>query len=609
MSSTAVSFFLAESSRIRCQLQETVRLLKRHAIPPPIQKASVPLTGQGIQSAAASHSGLELKICVGQKSRSCLLPGLDPANIIVLSTTGDGSLTAVVTQDSAKDSFKVKIFSTSASPAVLCEERANTGMNIAAFHNKVIWLERDERQIPVRAMSYGPDRNLATVHDPRKTDTRLALSAVTSEAILLSDHTDSKVSHFLIRSIRGGDLNTVPLPDFTGARYSVHAGTVWALLTIEQSILMWDHQQQKFSEQSFSLPRGFHATDLGTQRGTMFLVGRRDGGLAIWLPSLGSDAVWQAPPAGVIRFRGLDSHVPYFVVSSPSIPPQITKGLPRGGWPTKVNKKDKVTCEVVRQIPDAALGVSVTMFAREDLKQPPSSRPLLAIVYGSYGVPNEGSFDPTISALMMEGITIAFCHVRGGGEHGRQWHEEGKGVKKRNSLIDFKAILSHLSRGGYCSPSLLAVSGASAGGLLAARAAIDTPEAIRAVYLNRPFLAPEIELDQGINGTVFEEWREFGTPSNGNDAYATYSPFSRLKSVAPGKRPPVWITVGTSDLKSPLSTALTWAEGYSKLAGEGKVIVQSEDSGHSPLHKAGPNWESAAWLLEQLKDAKAPSPL
>ena len=105
--------------------------------------------------------------------------------------------------------------------------------------------------------------------------------------------------------------------------------------------------------------------------------------------------------------------------------------------------------------------------------------PVLLYGYGSY----EDSIDPyfTISRLSLldRGVGFAIAHVRGGGEMGRQWYDDGKLLHKRNTFTDFVACARHLVDEGWTTPDRLVAEGGSAGGLLMGAVANLAPGAVR----------------------------------------------------------------------------------------------------------------------------------
>ena len=138
--------------------------------------------------------------------------------------------------------------------------------------------------------------------------------------------------------------------------------------------------------------------------------------------------------------------------------------------------------------------------------------PCLLYGYGSY----ETSLDPWFSAIRLpmldRGMVFAVAHVRGGGECGRQWYEDGKLLHKRNTFTDFIACAEHLCAEQYTSPERLAARGGSAGGLLMGAVANLAPQQFAAILAEVPFVdALNTILDPSLPLTVIE-WEEWGNP-------------------------------------------------------------------------------------------------
>ena len=106
---------------------------------------------------------------------------------------------------------------------------------------------------------------------------------------------------------------------------------------------------------------------------------------------------------------------------------------------------------------------------------------MLLYGYGSYEV----SIDPTFSAsrvsLLDRGVVFAIAHVRGGGELGRRWYEEGKLLHKTNTFTDFTACAEHLIARNYTTAAKLPIRGGSNGGLLMGAVMTQHPHLMRAV--------------------------------------------------------------------------------------------------------------------------------
>ncbi|WP_188756454.1 S9 family peptidase [Microbacterium album] len=159
-------------------------------------------------------------------------------------------------------------------------------------------------------------------------------------------------------------------------------------------------------------------------------------------------------------------------------------------------------------------------------------RPVHLYGYGSY----EHSIDPAFSVARLSeldrGVVFAVAHVRGGGEMGRQWYEEGKLQSKRNTFTDFVDVARHLVDGGYTSPDRLVAEGGSAGGLLMGAVANLAPELFAGILADVPFVdALTSILDPSLPLTVIE-WDEWGDPLHDPEVYAymkSYTPYENVR--------------------------------------------------------------------------------
>lgn len=139
-------------------------------------------------------------------------------------------------------------------------------------------------------------------------------------------------------------------------------------------------------------------------------------------------------------------------------------------------------------------------------------RPMHLYGYGSY----EHSIDPGFSVSRLSeldrGVIFAVAHVRGGGEMGRQWYEDGKLLAKRNTFTDFVDCARHLVDSGYTTPEILVAEGGSAGGLLMGAVANLAPDLFAGILAGVPFVdALTTILDPSLPLTVIE-WDEWGDP-------------------------------------------------------------------------------------------------
>ena len=156
--------------------------------------------------------------------------------------------------------------------------------------------------------------------------------------------------------------------------------------------------------------------------------------------------------------------------------------------------------------------VPISLVYPADLKQD-SNNPCLLIGYGSYGMSYDPSFSSNHVSLLQRGFVVAYAHIRGGGEMGRQWKEDGKYLKKVNTFTDFIACAETLIDRNYTSPQRLVISGRSAGGLLMGAVTNLRPDLFAGVVAGVPFVdVVNTMLDAAIPLTVIE-WEEWGNPA------------------------------------------------------------------------------------------------
>ena len=160
---------------------------------------------------------------------------------------------------------------------------------------------------------------------------------------------------------------------------------------------------------------------------------------------------------------------------------------------------------------DDGTRVPISLVARKGVPRD-GSAPLLLYGYGSY----ENSYDPYFSiarlSLLDRGVVFAIAHVRGGGEMGRRWYEDGKLLAKKNTFTDFVACAQHLVKAAWTAPDRLVARGGSAGGLLMGAVANLAPELFAGIVAQVPFVDPLTSiLDPSLPLTV-TEWEEWGNP-------------------------------------------------------------------------------------------------
>ena len=174
--------------------------------------------------------------------------------------------------------------------------------------------------------------------------------------------------------------------------------------------------------------------------------------------------------------------------------------------------------------------IPVAMVYRKDL-QPKKNNPLMLYAYGSYGSSIQDGFSSNRFSLIDRGVIFAVAHIRGGGEMGKEWHEQGRMMSKKNTFTDFINVAEYLVKENYTSKEKLAISGGSAGGLLMGAVVNMRPDLFKAVLAWVPFVdVMNTMLDPTIPLTT-QEYIEWGNP-NDKAAYfymKSYDPYSNIE--------------------------------------------------------------------------------
>jgi oligopeptidase B len=173
--------------------------------------------------------------------------------------------------------------------------------------------------------------------------------------------------------------------------------------------------------------------------------------------------------------------------------------------------------------------IPISIVYRKDVPRD-GRNPLLLTGYGSYGVSSNPGFSSNRVSLLDRGIVCAIAHVRGGGEMGKKWHDEGRMFAKKNTFTDFIAVAEHLIREKWTSKDRLAIEGGSAGGLLIGAVVNMRPDLFAAAIARVPFVdVINTMLDATLPLTVgeFEEW---GDPRvrEQYEYIKSYSPYDNI---------------------------------------------------------------------------------
>jgi oligopeptidase B len=174
--------------------------------------------------------------------------------------------------------------------------------------------------------------------------------------------------------------------------------------------------------------------------------------------------------------------------------------------------------------------VPISIVMRRDVKKD-GTAPLYLTAYGSYGISSAVRFASTRLSLLDRGFVCALAHIRGGGDLGKPWHDQGRMMHKKNTFIDFIASAEYLVAQKYGAKDRLVIEGGSAGGLLMGAVTNMRPDLFKAVIAHVPFVdVINTMSDESLPLTVgeFEEW---GNPAKNKDEYEymkSYCPYTNL---------------------------------------------------------------------------------
>jgi oligopeptidase B len=172
--------------------------------------------------------------------------------------------------------------------------------------------------------------------------------------------------------------------------------------------------------------------------------------------------------------------------------------------------------------------------------------PLLLYAYGSYGASMDPSFSSSRLSLLNRGFGYAIAHIRGGQEMGRQWYEDGKLLKKKNTFNDYIDCAEWLIKNNYTNKENIYAMGGSAGGLLMGAVVNMRPDLFKGVIAAVPFVdVITTMLDESIPLTTFE-FDEWGNPKNKEyyDYMKSYSPYDNVEAK---DYPAMLVTTGLHD--------------------------------------------------------------
>lgn len=345
-------------------------------------------------------------------------------------------------------------------------------------------------------------------------------------------------------------------------------------------------------------------------------------------------AIWPLTESGYGERRELEFDLELFAVGSGANPeweqPTLRIGLTSFITPTQIFDYVPATGAMLLRKEQPVLGgfdandyeqhrdwataadgtrIPISLVRKKGL--PAGPKPLLLYGYGSYETPIDPSFSVSRISLLDRGMVFAVAHVRGGGEMGRLWYENGKTLTKKNTFTDFVSCARHLIDTRVTAADRLVADGGSAGGLLMGAVANLAPELFKGILTSVPFVDPLTSiLDPSLPLTVIE-WDEWGNPLADKDVYDYMKSYAPYENIGAKDYPAILAITGINDTRVLYVEPAKWvAKLRATKTGDTPLLLKTEMSaGHGGVSGRYEVWKEVAfeyaWLLDTLGLADA----
>ncbi|MGO8961495.1 MAG: S9 family peptidase [Streptosporangiaceae bacterium] len=231
--------------------------------------------------------------------------------------------------------------------------------------------------------------------------------------------------------------------------------------------------------------------------------------------------------------------------------------------------------------------------------EPDASAPLLLYGYGSYEHSSDPSFSISRISLLDRGFVFAIAHIRGGGEMGRRWYDDGKMLNKVNTFTDFITCARHVIKDGWTTQERLIARGGSAGGLLMGAVANMAPDAFGGIVAQVPFVDALTSILNPTLPLTIPEWEEWGDPLHDPEVYRYMKSYTPYENVVPGRMyPPILAVTSLNDTRVLYHEPAKWIARLQASARGGPFLLKTEmTAGHGGRSGRYDAWREEAFVL------------
>ncbi len=251
-----------------------------------------------------------------------------------------------------------------------------------------------------------------------------------------------------------------------------------------------------------------------------------------------------------------------------------------GGFST-----DDYTEEHIFAVASDGTKVPISLFYRKGLVKD-GAAPILLDGYGAYGLNEDADFNSSHLSLADRGFVVALAHIRGGGEYGQTWYHAGRLLNKKNTFTDFISCAEYLVEQKYGSSKKLAISGASAGGLLMGAVMNMRPDLFTTVVAGVPFVDVLNTMSDPSLPLTVTEYEEWGNPSDPTyfDYIRSYSPYD---NVVDKPYPNLFVTAGLNDSRVSYWEPAKWVAKQRTLTHQHRLVLLKTNMGAGHMGESG----------------------